>query len=57
MAQEEDRHLPLLHLGCFWRQGARLLCHFSPPGAKPKQFSFSLAVVQQVGKLCCWLIW
>ena len=45
VAKEDDQHLLLLHLGSFWRQGARLLRHLSPPGAKPKQVSFSLGVV------------
>ncbi len=45
MAKEKDNYLLLLHLGSFRRQGARLLCHFSPFGTKPKQVSFSLIIV------------
>lgn len=57
MAKAEQEHLPLLHLGSFWRQSTRLLRHLPPPGALPKQVSFSLIIVQEVGKLSCWLIW
>ena len=57
MARAESEHLLLLHLGSFWRQSTRLLCHLPPLGAKPKQVSFSLITVQEVSKLSCWLIW